>query len=579
MRPREAGTPTFELPYVTARGRAAVTNPGRRQLAEALREAPPGRVEVEFELGVDGQPTEIRPASPRVEAEAVEPEDAAPASEALQEVEGALGVVGVVGVASSHQLPQVVLWREVGAGRGWMVEPPEARAGGWGGQLRRALGGSVPVESVPLSAEEAALPGSVRRRVVEALLRSARGPVAFAWGGDHPAGAGVWEAFIAWWRRDPQGGHVAVRLDLAEERVLVWSSPTTVEARPLRVRPGFAQLVAARGFEENASAAPPPVDPEEVAVTERLFASRPEYRRFCFEWAGRLAAESVPGLSIDAHRLMVEESFQRTVSLEVMGQLVEEGLRNAPASMGEEAGRWVVQGLGPWLRRALGTLLRQQSVEPSPVALPADPAVLHWLTRCNGGALEEATARGSVNLGISGCDRFSLLFERLLEARVRRWAAAREAWLGGLAFNPTIRRPGSGQNLGEFDVALVTRLGRLVVLDAKTFDDDVATRRAQTQVVEQVGGAQARRCVVVPAFAPEVGRPDLSAPLDAWGLAPWYPRKLAVLLARAADPRATAEERLLVLPYDASDALERGLDTLCGVPAWARPLAFPGRLV
>lgn len=554
------GSNRFRLDYTTARGKAATAAPGDAQLAPELQRAPPGTYAVLLELDPHGAPRNIRlaAASPQPLPQprpATRPATPPPAPPHPRDA-SSLRVDTIICIHTQQQVANLLPWLELGADRGWGLETPYAAKEGWAGNLQRALGAHVQAASLTIPADEETLPGKLRRRVLSLLQQGpAKGRVAFAWGGGQkPLSAGLWEAFVAWHSREPDAGHIAVYAEPHRGKLLVWTTPEHMEERPLGATPTFQQLAHAAGFEVRPTTSPGPDDLTAMRRLEEVFTASQELRRYAFERAAFLSQEGTTALSRAEEQEFIEQRFKNVLPAAEASRIAADeltrALGGAPITLDPARLDWLAQRFIPQLRNAWLQVL-QRGLAEEDIGLPTDPDALDLLQDVNPDGLEARP----LALGLPGVTRLGPLFERILESRLRRWLHSRGAPVRELLFNVILQRPGAGQQTAELDVVLVTHSGRLLVIDAKTFKEDSATRNAQTRAVEQLGGSFAMRFIVIPAF-----QADLPYAGD------WYPAPLLHLLNASAPPDAPRTDAARLVPFDETQTLEETLDRLCATP-------------
>ena len=445
-----------------------------------------------------------------------------------------------------------------------------AMARGWPGQLEHALSLSgVPLRVVELDASQERSPWALAQRV-EALLaeRAAHDQVTFSWaGGQKVQSAGLWMAYAALAQAQPLAGHEAIYVDALRGTLMRWRAPQDPKPQEERLALGqrldLAQLLACSGlsrFEDPDHVQLWPLEqplPWWVEQASALFHTSSELRRMCFALGDR--SSDSPG----------ERPIEERLSEETLTALLMQALETLPAPWSQRGelranlGSFKAYARGPLsqrLRKLIVSHLRRPDAWQLPdIAAPTQPDVLDYLSRVQAGPLPQTWRAGGYQVAPGQTlhqGRFARLFEWLVMARVLAWAQANPQLVSSVHGNLKVCDPRSPHEVfAEFDVLIVDRAGRAIVLDAKSFTQDRQTERAQRYAASAVGGSFGRRLAVMAAYRQDIGQPSTLTPETQWGAQPWFPKALLRQLAR--------QQGDSLLTLDETDSFERRLTQLC----------------
>lgn len=469
-------------------------------------------------------------------------------------------------ISTQQEIANLLPARLLSVDKVYALATEHARAQGWPQQLERALERSqTPLEVVALSDEQARGPVALRRRV-EALLeaKAAGDVITFAWaGGQKVQSVGLWLAYEALVAREPDRAHAAVYVDAQRGVGMCWGQPDECEELSMQVELTLDEVLDVRALKRTLRGrgqllwpGPTPWQPWQLEAC-RLFAQSQEFRRLCFESATPAeegSRELEQCLSVEG----VRQSMERALELIPSAWVSEQDQLRKPWSTLRAR---LTQEVSDRLRRLIIEQLRRAPAELSlKVEPPRSPQVRAYMASIQLGPI--SWRAGQYKIGQGEQARFSTLFELLLMERVQRWAMAYPELVAQVWANVEVCRHGHDEVLAEFDVVILDRVGRVVVLDAKSFKQDNQGARAQTYASQQLGGSFGQRYAVYPMFKEDIGAPTTALPSHQWGAQPWYPKALTNQSAHWRDG-TSQRAAMQLIPFDESDALERRLTALC----------------
>jgi hypothetical protein len=353
------------------------------------------------------------------------------------------------------------------------------------------------VRKIPIPEPYEYSPGELAHLILEMLqtYRQREEPVCFAWaGGQKPQGVGVWQAFSMLSDREPGGGHKAAYMEQNRGELLIWDSPHQSPTPELLKRsPSIHELLLCYGQQ-------PRPDTEKATSTTL--------------WPNPV----LPTWLNNTYDLYQNNQIFRRLCFE----------HHTAAT-------------------------KQNSLK-----IPEDIIIMNYLVRVNQRSLPEYVApihlRLSEHVQPNKPQEFPFLFELLVQQRVVSWLHTRSQWISEARANVAFDSTGQyNESSGELDIALLTRSGKLIALDAKISTKSAGTmRRAQESSVRQSGGDFAKRLIVFPAHSQDIAQEPDWFPIDNINLAKsWLHDKKSV--------------QPLIL-FDDKELFEQGLDNACDIP-------------
>jgi hypothetical protein len=367
-----------------------------------------------------------------------------------------------------------------------------AAAQRWPQRLADALR-TRPVRVVELTDEHEYAPNRLAALILHHIRhhRADAEPVCFAWaGGQKPQSVGMWLAFEALCQREPRSGHIAAYMEQTQGKLLEWPRPQdNARQRDITHPIGIDELLACYGQV---------VSPGEGAGTPL--------------WPHPTSLSWIKS----TYNIYQNNKYYLALCFQYHTALL--------------------QGHN--------------------VSLPGDKSVLEYLNKVNNSQLARTLSPNLFKLSPhtpkNKNQEFPTLFELLVQYRTTAWLERRADYIGESRANVIFESLKPDEPTGELDVAILTRAGKLIALDAKISAKSASImRRAQESSVRQSGGDFAKRAIVIPAHSADIAQ----APA-------WFPAENVSLIHRwRQNPRAVAP----LVPFDDHDAFERALDALCNV--------------
>ncbi len=478
----------------------------------------------------------------------------------------------LVCVATLQEVTNLIPALELGAREVLSFATAYAQTKGWPAQLAAALR-TIPLTTIPLDARLERSPASLAAHILShiAARRRDEEPVCFAWaGGQKPVSLAVWLAFADLYAREPAAGHMAAYMETNTGELLRWYAPELeAVSEPLSCSLSIDELLTCYGQEPTAHDKmrllwPPTPLPEWLPACYDLYQRSQPLRRLCFERAEAAGRADVfdQGLDPEQLRAWIEAQFADRVSAGALETLLDERWRQSlhPALL--RVDKPLVLDLVRRSRNAIKDALLTPA-HVLRVAIPDDGPLRAYLSQVNARAITASEPLRGFMLA-PDIQKFSELFELLIQHRVARWLESRSPYVHDVRANIEYRAPGATGASGELDVAILARSGRLIALDAKTFLVDLGkTQRAQETSVRMAGGSFAQRLIVLPMHEDDIGAPEAAADGTGGDAQPWYPVGMVQQIKRA---RLRVPDAPAIVPFDGGDAFERALDRLCGVP-------------
>ncbi len=458
-------------------------------------------------------------------------------------------------LSTQQQITNLLPALAVGATHVLVLSTSFTAAKGLDERLRTALGARVKVTFQRV-------PDAIERRPSElppwldAVVATWRGPsavpVGVCWaGGQKPLAIGLFIFFKALAAREPDVGHVALYAEQHKGVMLVSTHNADAE---VELAPKFTldALLASHGIVRGPSRnlrrvglGDPFSDLPWLSDAACLFDSQ-SFRALCFQTGASRSETSANGLTLQERHALITAAFRAVDPDAFQASLVASG----PWRQGiGEAASLLADGLGARQRLSdrignhlVPTVLSQfrkavLQVRPDQgVPVPDDERVRAWLSRIDG---VSEWPGGRKEPCVAPDHRFPQFFEMVLAWRFHRWAMRHPHLVAEAYANFDVARLNTPDRVEtEFDIIFATPRGKVIVLDAKSFDEKPGGQRAQESSVREVGGEFATRISVFPAY-----RADLDAP--------WFPPGLRA--------RYGARD---ALAYDETPALEDWLQNV-----------------
>jgi hypothetical protein len=477
----------------------------------------------------------------------------------------------LVCIATQQEVTNLIPALELDARHVLSFATRHALASHWPAHLRDALR-TIPLTAIPIDEALESSPVALAAQLLAAIKdhRLGEEPLCFAWaGGQKPVSLAFWLAFAQLHAHEPTGGHCAAYMETHTGRLLRWSAPDQPPvSTPLSRSLSIDELLACYGQEttENKKMRllwPPEPLPEWLPACYDLYQRSQPMRRLCFERAEAAGRADVfdQGLDPEQLRAWIEAQFADRVSAGALEKLLDERWRPSlhPALL--RVDKPLVLDLVRRSRNAIKDALLTPA-HVLRVAIPDDGPLRAYLSQVNARAITASEPLRGLMLA-PDIQKFSELFEFLIQHRVARWLESRSPYVHDVRANIEYRAPGAAGASGELDVAILARSGRLIALDAKTFLVDLGkTQRAQETSVRMAGGSFAQRFIVLPMHEDDIGAPEAAADGAGGDAQPWYPVGMVQQIKRA---RLRVPDAPAIVPFDGGDAFERALDRLCGV--------------
>jgi hypothetical protein len=369
---------------------------------------------------------------------------------------------------------------------------PHALSQQWPQRLADALRTRA-VHTIPIPNDHEYAPARLATLILKHIAQHrADERVCFAWaGGQKPQSVGMWLAFESLSTREPDGGHIAAYMEQNQGKLLEWRRPAD-----------------------------------------------------------------------DANPIPITRSLSLDELLGCYGQIIRQEEHGAGISL------WPAPSPAPWVQetyklyqgnvdfRRLCFEYHQGINKNSDVSIPSNKEINTYLEQVNNRAIAHKSSPKQFKLSpheqSNATQEFPFLFELLVQHRTIAWLALRAAHISEARANVSFASLKPNEPTGELDVAIVTRAGRLIALDAKiNAKGSGTTRRAQESSVRQSGGDFAKRAIVIPAHSDDINQ----APQ-------WFSSENVGLIQRwQQDPRSVPP----LIPFDDGDAFERALDKLCEI--------------
>lgn len=452
--------------------------------------------------------------------------------------------------------------------RVYTLATPHAEAQRWPEQLKSALASAqIPLEVWAVDDRQASSPATLSALVLEhihALLAKEDLTLIFAWGGGQkPQSAGLWMAFS-----QLKGPHQAVYWDAHRGTCLTWCADdiTSPAHTTAQVNPSLKQLLAVNGLQltpkHTAQRCWPDQDstswPQGLSEAYVLFSQDEDFRRLCFEFylgaAERADAPTTLEELIDLARL--KDSFTQALQLIPDKWFKHDRLTTSWS----DTHQFLTDSVVPRMRKLYIQAHKQQQ-QTAPVAPPQSEPTAAYFTQLSEGKPLNWQA-GRYPLARSPIERFPKLFEAMLTWRVAQWAEQNPTLVSQVWSNVEVCRIGDESVFAEFDVVIIDRVGRVIILDAKTGGQDNQGARAQSFAAQHLGGSFGKRFAVYPMYQSDIGEPSNATEPKTWGAKPWYPKPLLRQIAHWRDDQSH-REALQLLPFDETDTLEHRLNQLC----------------